>query len=127
MTTPKYLGIWMDHANAHLIEFTTDPTGSKTVVSKFTHAVKEGSLGKSEALMHNKEQHEESEYYKKLGEVISGYTDVVLFGPTEAKAELYNVLRADHRFEKVKIGTRATDKMNEQQMHEFVSGYFSKQ
>jgi hypothetical protein len=125
MTATKNLGIWMDHANAHIIEFTTDFSGAKTVSSKFTHAVKEESLGKSEALMHNKEQHEESEYYKKLGEIISGYTDVVLFGPTEAKAELHNVLSADHRFAKIHIATRPADKMTKQQMHEFVTSYFS--
>jgi hypothetical protein len=127
MNTYKYLGIWMDHANAHIIEFTTGPAGTKTITSKFTHEVKENSLGKSEALMHNKEQHQESEYYNALGKVISGYTDVLLFGPTEAKAELHNVLSADHRFDKIKISTRPADKMTETQMHEFVSEYFSNQ
>ena len=127
MTTPKYLGIWMDHANAHLIEFTTDPSGSKTVSSKFTHEAKEESLQKSEALMHNKEQHQESEYYKKLSEIIANYSAVLLFGPTEAKAELFNILKSDHRFSNIKIEILPADKMTEQQMHEFVSLHFSNQ
>jgi len=43
----KRLGICMDHARAHLLEFTTDPFET-TVDSKFIHEVKEQSLGKSE-------------------------------------------------------------------------------
>ena len=75
--------------------------------------------------MHNKEQHEQADYYKKLSEVIKNYDDVILFGPTEAKTELYNVLRADHLFEKIKIKTQQTDKLTENQQHAFVRNYFS--
>ena len=59
MANAKCLGIWMDHSTAHLIEFTAEPTETKSLVSKFTHQEKEESIGKSEQLMHNKEQHEE--------------------------------------------------------------------
>jgi hypothetical protein len=126
MSTAKNLGIWMDHSNAHLMEFTTDPIETNTIASKFTHSEKEESLGKSENLMHNKEQHQRSEYYKKLGETIRLYEHVLLFGPTEAKTELFNVLRADHRFEKIKIDIRPADKMTEHQQHAFVREHFSR-
>jgi hypothetical protein len=126
MTNAIYLGIWMDHSNAHLMEFSPDTIETKTIVSEFTHQQKEHSLGKSENLMHNKEQYKQSEYYKKLGEVIKNYEDVVLFGPTEAKVELLNILKADHHFEKIKIETRHADKMTENQQHAFVKNYFSR-
>lgn len=126
MTTAKNLGIWMDHSIANLMEFTTDPIKTKTIGSKFTHEEKEHSLSKSENLMHNKEQHQQSEYYKKLGEVIKNYEEVILFGPTDAKVELLNVLRADHRFEKTKIEVKQTDKMTENQQHAFVKEHFSR-
>jgi hypothetical protein len=126
MKAAKYLGIWMDHASAHLIEFTSDLSTSKIIESKFTHQVKEESLGKSENLMHNKEQHQESVYYKKLGDVIQNYTGVVLFGPTDAKLELFNLLKADHRFAKINIETRQTDKMTEGQQQAFVKEHFSR-
>jgi len=125
MTTAKNLGIWMDHSTAHLMEFTSNPIQTKTIESKFTHLVKEQSLKKSENLMHNKEQHEQSEYYKELGEVIRNYEGVILFGPTDAKLELLNVLRADHRFAKIKIETKQADKMTENQQHAFVREFFS--
>ncbi len=125
MTTSKRVGIWMDHANAHVMEFTTGAIKTNTISSKFTHEEKEQSLGKSEDLMHHKEQHEQSDYYKKIGDVIKNYTDVILFGPTEAKSELLNVLRASHHFEKIKIETKQADKMTDKQQHAFVKNYFS--
>ncbi len=124
MELKKNIGIWMDHAHAHVMEFTTDPIQTSIISSKFTHQEAEHEFEKSEYLMHNKEQHQQSEYYKKLGEVIRNYDDVVLFGPTDAKKELFNVLRADHRFEKIKIEVKQADKMTDNQQHAFVKNYF---
>ena len=126
MTTAKNIGIWMDHASAHLMEFTTDPIQTTIITSKFTHQEKEHSLSKSENLMHNKEQHQQTDYYKEIGAVIKKYEAVLLFGPTDAKVELLNLLRKDHLFEKIKIETRQTDKMTEHQEHAFVKEYFSR-
>lgn len=126
MTTVKNLGIWMDHANAYLMELTVAPIESKTIDSKFTHEAKEQSLSKSENLRHNKERHQQSEYYKKLGEIIKHYQHVILFGPTNAKVELLNTLRANHLFAKIKIEVKQTGKLTENQQHAFVREYFSK-
>jgi hypothetical protein len=115
----------MDHASAHLIEFTTDPIVTTVIESKFTHQDKVQSLTKSENLMHNKEQHLQATYYKKLGEVIRHYEGVVLFGPTDAKTELYNLLRANHLFADIKIDVEQTDKMTEHQEHAFVKEHFA--
>jgi len=126
MNEIKKLGIWMDHSIAHVMELTSQPIQTKTITSKFTHDAKEQSLGKSEKIMHTKEQHQQSEYYKELGEVIKKYDDVILFGPTDAKLELLNVLRTDNRFGKIKIEIQPADKMTENQQHAFVKEYFSK-
>lgn len=116
----------MDHSNAHLMEFTSASIGSKTIASAFTHEIKEESLGKSEHIMHNKEQQEQLAYYKELGAVIKNYEEVVLFGPTDAKTELLNILKLDHHFDKIKIEIQQADKMSENQQHAFVREYFSK-
>ena len=125
MKIEKSLGIWMDHHNANLMEFTIDPIETTTIVSKFTHQEKEQTLGRSENLMHKKEQHEEADYYKELGEIISNYNDVILFGPTDAKIELLNTLRKDHRFAGIVIEIKPADKLTENQQHAFVKDYFS--
>lgn len=126
MTTSKKIGIWMDHSNAHITEFTNDPMVTKTITSKFTHEEKEHSLSKSESLMHNKEQHQQSEYYKKISDLIRNYESVILFGPTDAKVELLNLLRKNHLFAEIKIEFKQTDKMSIKQQHTFVKEYFLK-
>ena len=116
----------MDHANAHLIPYTGEHAEAKDVVSKFTHEEKESTLGQSEKLMHNKEQHDESQYYKKIGEMIRSYNDVLLFGPTEAKTELFNLLRADHHFADIRMIVKPSDKLNEHEQQAFIKDYFQK-
>ena len=50
----------------------------------------------------------------------------MLFGPTDAKTELFNLLKADHHFDKINIETKHADKMTENQQHAFVREYFFK-
>ena len=127
MKINKKLGIWMDHSSAHIMEFNVTPTETRTVNSSFTHQQKEASLNKGEHLMHNKEQHEQGEYYKKLSDIILTYDDVLLFGPTDAKVELLNTMKRNHLFDKIKIETKQADKMTENQKHAFVTDYFEKE
>ena len=125
MAKTKNLGIWMDHASAHVMEI-ADPMVTNIVLCDSTHEEKEKTLQKGESIMHNKNQQQQAEYYKKLGAFIKDYDDVLLFGPTDAKVELLNILKADLNFSKIKIEIRQTDKMTENQEHAFVREYFSK-
>jgi hypothetical protein len=127
MITAKKIGIWMDHSRAHLIEFITNPIIlTKTLSSDFTHQDKQNSFERSESQMHNREQHQQAQYYKRLGDVIRHYEEVILFGPTDAKVELYNLLKADHLFSKIKIEVQHADKITENQQLAFVKSHFSK-
>jgi stalled ribosome rescue protein Dom34 len=114
MKTAKKLGVWMDHAHAHLMEFTTGTMEAKIIESKFTPEVRQLSLHKGEDLMHKKER-QQKEYYKTLGKTIKKYDEAVLFGPTDAKVELFNFLMQGHRLRKTKIKVEHTDKMTENQ------------
>ncbi len=117
--TKKKLGIWMDHQSAHLMEFATDSTETTTIDSNVTHE------GKGESRTNVKEQHQHADYYKTLGKSILNYDSVLLFGPTDAKNELYNILLADQHFSKVKIEVKQADKMTDNQQHAFVKDHFS--
>ncbi len=123
MNTAKSVGIWMDHSKAHVMEFTTT---IKTVYieSEFTHADK--NLVRGEKSMHNKEQHLQSEYYKKLEDIIKNHEEVLLFGPSDAKSELANLLRANHLYADLKIDVVQADKMTTNQEHAFVRHHFSR-
>jgi hypothetical protein len=124
MKNINQLGIWMDHSNAYLMELTNDIIVTKRIVSELTNHDAEFNFYKGEKLIHKKEQHLQLSYYKKLSNVIKKYKDVVLFGPTDAKNELLNLIRNDHLFEGIKIETINSDKMTEEQMHTFIREYF---
>lgn len=121
----KKIGIWMDHSMAHLMEYSKNPFEIKTIESNFTQQQKLKSFKKGEAHMHNKELYEQSKYYKKLIDVVKKYKEVILFGPTNAKEELFNVLAEDIRFEDVEIQVKQTDKMTARQQHAFVIDFFT--
>lgn len=116
MKPKNKLGIWMDHSIAHLMEFTSNHFEIETIESKFTKEEKMEALHKSESL---------SDYYKKISETIKDYKRVILFGPTNAKTELFDLLSEDYRFLKIKFEIKDTDKMTPNQQHEFVREYFS--
>lgn len=124
MKTMKKIGIWMDHSTAHLMEFSPEDMTTNTIESSFTNQVKADSQSKGEHLMHNKEQQQQAGYYHELAAIIKDYDAVLLFGPTNAKAELFNLLKGDHHFDKVHIEVKQTDKMTDNQQHAFVRTHF---
>ena len=125
-TIKKRLGIWMDHSNAHLIEFSTELKDTKTINSDFSNEDKLETLRRSESEMHNKENHKLTTYYKNLAEVIGNFDEVLLFGPTDAKVELFNFLKEHHKYDKIKIEVKKTDKMSDVEQHHFVRDYFKR-
>jgi hypothetical protein len=123
MRNIRKLGIWMDHSNAYLMELANEIIVQK-VVSELANHETEFNSYKGEKLVHKKEQHLQLSYYKKIGDVIKKYQDVVIFGPTDAKNELFNQIKTDHVFEGIKIEVKNSDKMTDTQMQTFVRDYF---
>lgn len=124
MQTKKQIGIWMDNSTAHILEPKDNAIVTSNINSEFTHEQRQHSLGKNENLMHNKEQHMQSKYYKTIADALKGHDEILLFGPTTAKNELSNLLKADHHFSTVKIDVVDADKMTENQQHAFVKKHF---
>jgi len=124
MKNIRQLGIWMDHSNAYLMELTNDSILTNRVVSEFSKKEAELNHYKGEKLIHKKEQHLQLDYYKKIGDIIKMYQEVVLFGPTDAKNELLNIVKTDHLFDEIKIEVENSDKMTESHMQTFVRDYF---
>ncbi len=121
----KKLGIWMDHASAHIIEITANGMKETNIFSEFTHEEKLVVLNKGEKAMHNKEQQQQGAFYNKIAALIKNYEAVILFGPTNAKAELLNILKSDQHFAKIKIEIQETDKMTSNERQLFVKKHFA--
>lgn len=126
MKIEKKIGIYLDHSQAQFVNYHENSENPETIDSDFTHFEKEKSLSKSENLMHNKEQQELGTFFKKIAKAIINFDEVLLFGPTDAKAELFNYLRSEHNFDKIKIEVKSTDKLSENQKNEFVKDHFEK-
>lgn len=124
MKTEKKIGICLDHSQAHFVNYHSESEKQELIESDFTHFEKEKSLSKSENGMHNKEQQELGTFFKKIAKVIMNYDDVLLFGPTDAKVELFNYLRSEHKYDKIKIEVKDADKMSDSQQIEFVKNHF---
>jgi stalled ribosome rescue protein Dom34 len=124
MKAKKQAGIFIDHASAHIMIISGHSINSTRIESTFTAETKQNALGKNENLMHHKEQHEQSGYYKKIAKALTNLDEVLLFGPTEAKRELANLMKADHRYSHIKIELKESDKLSENQQHAFVKTYY---
>jgi stalled ribosome rescue protein Dom34 len=124
MKKTKCLGIWMDHSNAVLMELSEEKILQRNVVSEDKHDENSKGYDGHEKKLNTKERHRQSEYYRELSQFIRDYKKVVLFGPTDAKSELFNILKTDHLFENISIEMLNADKMSEVQMHSFVKDYF---
>jgi len=124
MKTTKQLGIWMDHSAAHLIGSNVDSTENRTILAQVGEQ-DEALNSRDETMIQNKEQNELAGFFNRLSDVIKDYDDVLLFGPTNAKTELLNVLKSDRHFDKVKIEVKTADKMTENQLQAFVNEHFN--
>ncbi|MGY4386460.1 hypothetical protein ACVWYN_003515 [Pedobacter sp. UYP24] len=124
MTKKLKIGIWMDHSVANLLDYSGYPMPINTIECKFTHQVKEEALKRGEQTMHVKEQSEQADYYRQLAAIIIKYDEVLLFGPTEAKTELYNSFKDDNLYSKIKVKILPADKMTENQQYAFGKAYF---
>lgn len=125
MKTTKKLGIWMDYSTANLIEYNLDSYEIKSIDSGFSNQEKNEVLDNSESLINNNENQQFSNYFRRIGEQIKEYNELVLFGSTNAKTELLAILKDEDPFQNIKIEIKNTDKMTENQKKYFVKSYFS--
>ena len=115
----------MDHSTAHVMELSNNSIITNTIESKPKPLIDPQKMYKDESHTLNKEQNQLSAYFKKISEVIKEYEEVILFGPTEAKNELLNLLSENHQFDKIKIEIKPADKMTGIERVAFVKEYFN--
>lgn len=126
MPVIKYLGIWMDNEIAHLIEFVPNHMKTTLIVSKFALHEKARKLNQENNLNDKQEYHQQLDYFLEIASKIKNYEDILLFGPTNAKTELYNLLKLDPGFARVKLDIKRTGNMTEKQKYDFVIQHFLK-
>lgn len=125
MTKVKKLGIWMDYSTAQCMNASTVLFETTTITSEHSKHMNNNEMNQGEKRMHAIEQNQQARYFSKLSDIIKEHDEVILFGPTDAKVELFNELRANHHFDIIKIELKTTDKMTDNQRLDFVKDYFN--
>ena len=123
MKTKRKLGIWIDRSIAHLMEISHEPFEVKTIESEL-ESIKDKVAAKKD-LTPSKVKQLQLKYYNNIRKSIQDFYYVVLFGPTDAKRELFDLLAEDESLTKVKVEIKETDEMNAREKHEFVQKHFS--
>ncbi len=120
----KQLAILVNDTNALLMELYNHMIVSRNIVFK-PRENEESVPYKQFAQSENCEKDKRKlAFYKEIGNIVSNYQQVIIFGPTETKFELYKLLEADKHLNKVKIECVDTIKMSDTQMHDFVLKYY---
>jgi hypothetical protein len=120
----KKLGIYMEQTSANLIELSIDLLKVKSNENRFNFLEGKQLQTKINNHLEYKEPYLHNEYFKKLSDYILYYNEVLLFGKSNAKTELFDMISYDNRFYKIKIAIKHTNKMNSNQQNDFVSNYF---
>ena len=125
METIKRLGIYIDYENAFLMELINNMIVSRDIKFEVNEKTDLEDTGIQPKIIHKvEEDHLKMAYYVELGDIISNYHEVVLFGPNNVKNELFNLLKFDHNFETIKIKIGSNDVMNIDEMHAYVKEYY---
>ena len=131
------IGIWLDHSQAHFIDANKGPAIVETTFAdERLHEHFKGETGSGTKLgptrstndehhKHNIERNITQEYFQVLADRLKHYDDIYLFGPTSAKDELYNILKADKHFSDKTINVAGCDKLTENQMVANVKHFFN--
>lgn len=118
------MGIWMDYSTAYLTGFTSNSFEIIKVESTSFDSTKLYPIKTLAILLEKRDQLLQT-YYYKIANKIKNYDRIIIFGPTNAKTELFDVLSEDERFLKTKIEITNTDQMNPTEQHQFIKNYFS--
>jgi stalled ribosome rescue protein Dom34 len=82
--------VWIDHREAHVIEFSADQADSGVVHTRSKHPHlhhKEGAIGSGNLP-------QDKQYYQSVADAIADAGEVLIVGPSTAKLEFFKFLHA---------------------------------
>lgn len=126
-------GIWVDFDKAYIIELKNQQESIKKINSNIEHFnVHGGARSKtangpqdtvSESKILERNQHQQKEFFTHLINTINPKSEVVIFGPAEAKINLKKELLAHSAFRNKAIPVETSDSMTENQMIAWLKKY----
>lgn len=128
MITPaKQLGIYIDDTGPQVVEYRPGIIRKVALPPFPAGSNKSGETFKrTESYMYDIEREQQTNYMQQLKSVISHCDNLLLFGPTNLKVELFNLLRTDNCFAKTIINVRQTSRLTESLQQDFVMDHFER-
>lgn len=135
----KRIGIWLDHSKAYFIRYDSGESNLIEIVDSPHQRIKREKgearddtrftsnplhVSNNENRKHNVLQNELKQYYKILEPKTVIYDEILLFGPTLAKEEFYNIISELKAFKNKSIIVQSSDKMTENQKLAYVRDFF---
>lgn len=115
--------IWIDHQEAHVIQFNADASESEIIKTKSKHAqvhLKAGVLGSG----HNGA---DQNYLHEVIQAVSGANEILIVGPGSAKLELFKHAHShDSKISDKIVGIETVDHPSDGQLLAHAKKYFVK-
>lgn len=134
----KQVGLWLDHAMAHVIGYRDGYSYLiETVESPYNRKPRvagEGSditrfgvtyISNNEDRKHNRLRNKLESYFTVLENKLKDYDEILLFGPTNAKNQLYNRLTQKKAFAGKTILMESAGTLTENQTIAFVRDFYN--
>lgn len=135
-TKRRKCGVWMDHAQAHVMDLHDQEYKVFTIKNehesreRFSGEGSDGSvLGRhrsmnTESVKNARKAEKLHEYYGHLAKTLQVFDDIFVFGPTTAPKEFCNYLSNLKSFQSKHILTESSDYISTPQMIQYVRNHF---
>jgi ABC-type multidrug transport system fused ATPase/permease subunit len=117
MKNKNTLGIWVNYSYTFLTDLPNEQTVPNDTIPDCLTLNNE--LEFKTKLISKSMEEDQSKYYQRISDIIRNYTEVLVFGTTDAKKELISVLDQDSFFKDIKIELRETQTMTQNQLSAF--------
>jgi glutaredoxin-related protein len=119
MKITNTLGIWMDYSYAFLAELPDELSVSDGDLPDTLLLNCKSKLELKNKLITKGVEKDQAAYFKKISNIILNYSEVLIFGTTDAKKEFMSMLGQENAFNDIKIELRETQNMTKSQLSAF--------
>ena len=110
----------MDHTIAYLYECKNNTVVTNTIASRNRHDLGDFYSHKESDGTLSPRPKQFSAFFQEISDVIIGYEDVILFGPTGSKNELFNHLLHNHLFDRINMAIKQMERLDDSEREAFV-------
>ena len=117
----QYAGVWLDNQSAMIIS--ADPqTGEYAIQDKIK--ANQNQSGGNEHTMNNAKQSDTLKYFKSVSSHLSGYDEILVFGPGKSQEQFQNHLQEDAQFKNKRVTIGSAEHLTDPQMIAKVRDFF---